>query len=608
MHQTLDWIDWTVLLLTLLTIVGYGTWKTRGSKNVQDYVKGGNTTKWWTIGLSVMATQASAITFLSTTGQAFSDGMGFVQFYFGLPIAMVIICMVFIPLYHKLKVYTAYEFLENRFDLKTRSLTAILFLIQRGLAAGITIFAPAIILSVVLDWNIVTLNIAIGLLVIIYTVSGGTKAVTVTQKQQMFVIFAGMLGALYVVIDLIPDEVSFTEAIDIAGATGKMEVLDFSFDLENRYTVWTGLIGGTFLMLSYFGTDQSQVQRYLSGKSMKEMQMGLLFNGLLKVPMQFFILLVGVMVFVFYQFNPAPLNFIDASTQTVLNSKYGNEYRILQKKQSELFDSRKSISLEFATTESSDNGAKEKLAELDAIEKIYRSESKFLIKKAIDPEYTKEYEELEKEVITLQSDTSNIVFKEKSLALKNLYSDAAKDTQTNDRDYMFIRFILNHLPVGLVGLLIAVILSAAMSSTASEINALATITSIDLYGRNLKEDKGEEHMVKMTKWFTLGWGIVAIIIACFANLAENLIQLVNIIGSIFYGNVLGIFLLAFFFKNIRGNAVFVGALITQVVIIVLYFMDNEGIINLPYLWLNVIGCIVVIIIANLLQIFTKNKA
>lgn len=608
MHQTLDWIDWTVLLLTLLTIVGYGTWKTRGSKNVQDYVKGGNTTKWWTIGLSVMATQASAITFLSTTGQAFSDGMGFVQFYFGLPIAMVIICMVFIPLYHKLKVYTAYEFLENRFDLKTRSLTAILFLIQRGLAAGITIFAPAIILSVVLDWNIVTLNIAIGLLVIIYTVSGGTKAVTVTQKQQMFVIFAGMLGALYVVIDLIPDEVSFTEAIDIAGATGKMEVLDFSFDLENRYTVWTGLIGGTFLMLSYFGTDQSQVQRYLSGKSMKEMQMGLLFNGLLKVPMQFFILLVGVMVFVFYQFNPAPLNFIDASTQTVLNSKYGNEYRILQKKQSELFDLRKSISLEFATTESSDNRAKEKLAELDAIEKIYRSESKFLIKKAIDPEYTKEYEELEKEVITLQSDTSNIVFKEKSLALKNLYSDAAKDTQTNDRDYMFIRFILNHLPVGLVGLLIAVILSAAMSSTASEINALATITSIDLYGRNLKEDKGEEHMVKMTKWFTLGWGIVAIIIACFANLAENLIQLVNIIGSIFYGNVLGIFLLAFFFKNIRGNAVFVGALITQVVIIALYFMDNEGIINLPYLWLNVIGCIVVIIIANLLQIFTKNKA
>ena len=287
MMQTLNWIDWVVLISTLLAIVGYGTWKTKGSTSVQDYVRGGNTSKWWTIGLSVMATQASAITFLSTTGQAFSDGMGFVQFYFGLPIAMVIICMVFIPLYHRLKVYTAYEFLENRFDLKTRSLAAVLFLIQRGLAAGITIFAPAIILSIVLGWNITYLNIAIGALVIIYTVTGGTKAVTVTQKQQMLVIFAGMLAALFIILNLIPKDVSFTEAVDIAGATGRMEVLDFSFDLENRYTVWSGLIGGTFLMLSYFGTDQSQVQRYLSGKSMKEMQMGLIFNGLLKVPMQF---------------------------------------------------------------------------------------------------------------------------------------------------------------------------------------------------------------------------------------------------------------------------------------------------------------------------------
>ena len=343
MPQTLDWIDWTVLIATLATIVGYGTWKTRGRNNAEDYIKGGSTTKWWTIGLSVMATQASAITFLSTTGQAFSDGMGFVQFYFGLPIAMVIICLVFIPLYHRLKVYTAYEFLENRFDLKTRSLTAILFLIQRGLAAGITIFAPAIILSVVLGWNIITLNIVIGVLVIVYTVSGGTKAVTVTQKQQMFVIFAGMLAALFIIINLIPEEVSFKDAIDIAGATGKMKVLDFSFDLENRYTVWTGLIGGTFLMLSYFGTDQSQVQRYLSGKSMKEMQMGLLFNGMLKVPMQFFILLVGVMVFVFYQFNPSPLNFIDASTQTVLNSEYGDEYRTLQEKQNVLFTEKQKV-------------------------------------------------------------------------------------------------------------------------------------------------------------------------------------------------------------------------------------------------------------------------
>ena len=601
MPQTLDWIDWTVLIATLATIVGYGTWKTRGQKNAQDYIKGGNTSKWWTIGLSVMATQASAITFLSTTGQAFSDGMGFVQFYFGLPIAMVIICLVFIPLYHRLKVYTAYEFLENRFDLKTRSLTAILFLIQRGLAAGITIFAPAIILSVVLGWNIVTLNIVIGVLVIIYTVSGGTKAVTVTQKQQMFVIFAGMLAALFIIINLIPDEVSFKDAIDIAGATGKMEVLDFSFDLENRYTVWTGLIGGTFLMLSYFGTDQSQVQRYLSGKSIKEMQMGLLFNGMLKVPMQFFILLVGVMVFVFYQFNPSPLNFIDASTQTVLASEYGDDYRTLQEKQKVIFSEKQTLSLNYSKSENPET--KQQLFALDSIEKSYRLESKFLIKKAVDPEYTAEYNTLQKEVEALKSNIESEAYLEKSAELTTLYKDSAKDTQTNDRDYMFIRFILNNLPTGLIGLLLAVILSAAMSSTASEINALATITSIDLYGRNVKGEKDDTHMVKVTKWFTLGWGIVAIIIACFADLAENLIQLVNIIGSIFYGNVLGIFLLAFFFKYIKGNAVFIGALVTQAIVVMGWWFDW-----MPYLWLNLFGCVVVLVIANLLQFLLPKKA
>ncbi|WP_179006537.1 sodium:solute symporter [Winogradskyella forsetii] len=602
MPQTLDWIDWTVLIATLATIVGYGTWKTRGQKNAEDYIKGGNTTPWWTIGLSVMATQASAITFLSTTGQAFSDGMGFVQFYFGIPIAMVIICLVFIPLYHRLKVYTAYEFLENRFDLKTRSLTAILFLIQRGLAAGITIFAPAIILSVVLGWNIVTLNIIIGVLVIIYTVSGGTKAVTVTQKQQMFVIFAGMVAALIIIINLIPEEVSFKNAIDIAGATGKMQVLDFSFDLENRYTVWTGLIGGTFLMLSYFGTDQSQVQRYLSGKSVKEMQMGLMFNGMLKVPMQFFILLVGVMVFVFYQFNPSPLNFIDKSTETVLASDYGEDYRALQAQQAELFDLKNEVSLQLSKSEGDDKSSRKRLAALNILEKSYRLRSKFLIKKAIDPDYATAYDKLQTEVNNLESNPESEAYNEKFAELDALYNDAAKDTQTNDRDYMFIRFILNHLPIGLIGLLLAVILSASMSSTASEINALATITSMDLYGRNLKEDKGEDHMVKMTKWFTLGWGIVAIIIACFADLAENLIQLVNIIGSIFYGNVLGIFLLAFFFKYIKGNAVFTGALITQAIVVIGWWLEW-----MPYLWLNLFGCILVILIAHMLQPLLPKK-
>ncbi len=590
--QHLNPIDWVVLIGTLLFIVLYGSWKTRGQKNAQDFIRGGNQSKWWTIGLSVMATQASAITFLSTTGQAYADGMGFVQFYFGLPIAMVIICVVFIPLYHRLKVYTAYEFLENRFDLKTRSLTAILFLIQRGLAAGITIFAPAIILSIVLGWPIIYLNIIIGILVIIYTVSGGTKAVTITQKQQMFVIFAGMLAALFIILRLIPEDISFTNALDIAGASGRMEVLDFSFDLENRYTVWTGIIGGTFLMLSYFGTDQSQVQRYLSGKSMKEMQMGLIFNGLLKVPMQFFILLVGVMVFVFYQFNEAPLNFIDASTEKVLASEYSQDYKDLQKKQNTLFLKKKDLSIQLSKNENAT--IRKNLIQLDSTEREHKLKSKYLIKRAIDSSYANKYDRLSTELASIDSDSEE--FKEKEKALKDLYKDSAKDTETNDRDYMFITFVLKHLPKGLIGLLLAVILSAAMSSTASEINALATITSIDLYARNLKKDRGEQHLVKATKGFTLMWGIIAIIIACFANLAENLIQLVNIIGSIFYGNVLGIFLLAFFFKFVKGNAVFVAALITQVIVVIGWAYDW-----MPYLWLNLFGCVLVILIAIVLQ-------
>ncbi len=591
MYQ-LSYIDWAVLGGTLLFIVLYGSWKTRGQKNAQDFIRGGNQSKWWTIGLSVMATQASAITFLSTTGQAYSDGMGFVQFYFGLPIAMVIICMVFIPLYHRLKVYTAYEFLENRFDLKTRSLTAILFLIQRGLAAGITIFAPAIILSVVLGWEIIYLNIIIGILVIIYTVSGGTKAVTITQKQQMFVIFAGMLAALFIILNLIPEDVSFTKALDIAGASGRMEVLDFSFDLENRYTVWTGLIGGTFLMLSYFGTDQSQVQRYLSGKSMKEMQMGMIFNGLLKVPMQFFILLVGIMVFVFYQFNEAPLNFIDASTQKVLASEYSQEYKNLQKEQNTLFLEKKELSIQLSKNEN--EGTRKSLIQLDSVEREHRLKSKYLIKRAIDTSYATQYDKLTVELENIDKNSSE--FKEKEAELLSLYKDSAKDTETNDRDYMFITFVLKYLPKGLIGLLLAVILSAAMSSTASEINALATITSIDLYARNMREDKGEKHLVKATKVFTLLWGVVAIVIACFANLAENLIQLVNIIGSIFYGNVLGIFLLAFFIKFVKGNAVFMAALITQVIVIIGWYYDW-----MPYLWLNLFGCVLVMFIAIVLQ-------
>ncbi|MAD98147.1 MAG: sodium:solute symporter [Flavobacteriaceae bacterium] len=549
--QTLHWVDWTVLLTTILFIVAYGTYITRKNADVKDYIKGGNDTKWWTIGLSVMATQASAITFLSTPGQAFHDGLGFVQFYFGLPIAMVIICLVFIPIYYKLNVYTAYEYLESRFDLKTRTLTAILFLIQRGLAAGITIFAPAIILSAVLGWNLLYLNIIIGVLVIIYTVSGGTKAVNVTQKQQMIVIFAGMLIAFYLILQYLPDGITFSKALDIAGASGKMEVLDFSFDLNNRYTVWTGFLGGTFLMLSYFGTDQSQVQRYLSGKSLRESQLGLLFNGLLKVPMQFFILMVGVMVFVFYQFNSSPLNFNPASKAVAKTSLM---YKVLEKEHQDIEKS-KQILLEDGLQAEETN----LLQELNARDLKLKEEAKAIIAKT-DP-----------------------------------------TIETNDKDYVFINFILNNLPKGIIGLLLAVILAAAMSSTASELNALASTTAIDLYRRN-KQDHDELHYVKASKWFTLLWGLIAISVACIANLFDNLIQLVNIIGSIFYGNVLGIFLLAFFIKYVRGRAVFIAALITQLIIIGVFLMDW-----LPYLWLNLLGCVLVMIFAIFIQSISNNQ-
>ncbi|PCJ94984.1 MAG: sodium:solute symporter [Flavobacteriaceae bacterium] len=556
-------IDWIILAVTLLFIVGYGVWKTRGQKNVTDYVLGGKEAKWGTIGLSVMATQASAITFLSTPGQAFHDGMGFVQFYFGLPLAMIIICMVFIPIYHKLKVFTAYEFLETRFDLKTRTLAAILFLIQRGLAAGITIFAPSIILSAVLGWDLRLLNIIIGILVIIYTVTGGTKAVSVTQKQQMFIIMAGMFIAFFFILGYLPADITLTKALKIAGASDKLNILDFSFGTENRYTFWSGITGGMFLALAYFGTDQSQVQRYLSGKSIRESQLGLIFNGILKIPMQFFILLVGVMVFVFFQYNDSPLNFNPAATKAVMESPYAEDYKALQKGHKELSLEKKMAQNQFSAALDLKEydaimEAKQHMIAINAKDKTNRETAKAIIKKA------------------------------------------SSSAETNDKDYVFIHFILNYLPRGLIGLLLAVILSAAMSSTASELNALGTITALDLYKRNKVGKQTEEHYVNASKIFTLIWGIIAIAIACVANLFDNLIQLVNIIGSIFYGNVLGIFLLAFFIKFVKGNAVFVAALITQVIVILGWYFDW-----MSYLWLNAFGCILVISIAVLLEGFDK---
>jgi SSS family solute:Na+ symporter len=566
--------DWIILIVTLLFIVIYGAWKTRGSKNVEDYVLGNNETPWFTVGLSVMATQASAITFLSTPGQAYHDGMGFVQFYFGLPIAMVVICVTFIPIYHKYKVFTAYEYLEKRFDLQTRSLAAILFLVQRGLGTGITIYAPSIILSALLGWNITYMNIIIGILVIVYTFSGGTKAVNVTQKQQMFVILSGMIITFFLILHYLPNEMTFDNAMHIAGANDKMNIVNFSFDLDEKYTFWSGITGGFFLALAYFGTDQSQVGRYLSGKSVRESQMGLIMNGLLKVPMQFGILLTGVMVFVFFQFNETPLNFNPNNKRLAENSIYKNEYQNLQKDLDKLTEDEKVINLLY----------------IDQLNQDYDNP-------------------------TLRKELVDLALKEKDLRAqaREIISKADKNSETNDKDYVFFYFILNYLPKGLIGLLLAVIISAAMSSTASGLNALASTTAIDIYMRNSKGEETEKHYLNVTKFFTLMWGVIAIAFACIATLFENLIQLVNIIGSIFYGTVLGIFLVGFYFKKVQGKAIFYSAVFSQITIILIYyfaiFIYPSGEEKLGYLWLNFIGALLTIVLSYLLQktLFSNEK-
>lgn len=564
--------DWIILTSSLLFIVIYGVWKTRGSKNVEDYILGNNETPWHTVGLSVMATQASAITFLSTPGQAYHDGMGFLQFYFGLPIAMIVICLTFIPIYHKFKVYTAYEYLEKRFDLKTRSLAAILFLVQRGLGTGLTIYAPAIILSALLGWNLTLMNIVIGVLVIIYTFSGGTKAVNVTQKQQMFVIMSGMIITFFLILHFLPNDMTFSSALHIAGANDKMNIVNFSFDPEEKYTLWSGITGGFFLSLAYFGTDQSQVGRYLSGKSVRESQMGLIMNGLLKVPMQFFILLTGVMVFVFFQFNPVPLNFNPNNKIIVEKSAYKNEYNALEKKLNALSEDKKVVNLLY----------------IDQLNQDYDNPI------------------LRKELVGLSNKEKDLRDRAKEIIIK-----ADRNSETNDKDYVFFHFILNYLPKGLIGLLLAVIISAAMSSTASGLNALASTTAIDIYKRNVKEEKSERHYMNVTKFFTLFWGIVAILFASIGTLFENLIQLVNIVGSIFYGTVLGIFLVGFYVKYVQAKAIFYSAVLSQMTIFFIYyfaiFIFESGEEKLGYLWLNFIGAMLTIILSLLMQttIFRK---
>ena len=556
-------IDLIVLFSTLMLIVGYGVWKTRENKNIDSYLRGNNSLKWGTIGLSVMATQASAITFISTPGQGYADGMAFVQNYLGMPIALIIVATVFIPLYYRLKVYTAYEFLENRFDLKTRILGASLFLIQRGLAAGITIYAPAIILSSVLKWDLNLTILLVGGLVIIYTVSGGTRAVSITQKQQMAVILIGMVAAFVVMIDYIGEYATFSQALGIAGKLGKLDAIDLEFSLEKRYTIWSGLAAGLFLQLSYFGTDQSQVGRYLGGTNMSESKVGLMFNAMMKIPMQFFILLVGAMLYIFYIFYVPPVHF----NQTLLQEAKAQDQRRYQ--------SLESFHLDMG------------LNRIEAGEWMalaLKKDDDVMMDAAVKSFYTWDGE-----------------MKRARTEMEGLIKKADPDAEMDDADYVFLTFILTFLPTGLVGLLIAVIFSAAMSSTSSEINALASTTIVDYYKRLFKTDGTDKHYVVMSKLLTLIWGLIAIMFAIFANNSENLIEAVNIVGSLFYGTILGIFLVAFFFKYIQGTPVFVAALTAQLVVIVCHFLSINGVIGLGYLWYNVIGCLLTILLGFVLQ-------
>ena len=565
-------LDWFILIGTLLTIVGYGVWKTRGSKDLSSFLKGNNDAKWWGIGISIMATQASAITFLSTPGQAYTDGMRFLQFYLGLPIAMVILCITFVPIFYRLKVYTAYEYLESRFDLKTRTLAAILFLVQRGLAAGITIYAPAIILSTLLHWNLTLTNIFIGVLVIIYTVSGGTKAVTQTQKQQMAVMMGGMILAGILVLNMLPEQIGLIDAMTIAGKMGKMNLINFEFDLDDRYNFWTGTTAALFLFLSYFGTDQSQVQRYLTGKSLSESRLGLIMNGLLKVPMQFIILFIGVLVFVFYQYNTPPVFFNKVELEQLKKSEYKMSVIELEDRFSTLHEEKKR-----------------------AIDLMISNQSKKVNDEILDQKIL----DLEDEMMEVRED------------VKVLVKSNNPTAEINDKDYIFMSYVMDYLPHGIIGLLFAVMFSAAMSSTASELNALASTTTVDLYKRSMVKNKTDYHYLKSSKYFTFLWGVLAIVFATTASLFENLIQAVNLLGSLFYGTILGIFIVAFYFKKIQANAVFYAAIFAEIIVIVIHYfntLENPPVwLKMGYLWYNLVGCSLVVIFGFLLQSLIRQK-
>ncbi|MCK4761744.1 MAG: sodium:solute symporter [Candidatus Aminicenantes bacterium] len=558
-------IDWFVLITSLVSIVSYGVWKGRGSKDIEGYLLANRSMRWYVIALSVMATQASAITFLSTPGQAYSDGMRFVQFYLGLPVAMIILSITVVPIYHKLKVFTAYEYLEKRFDLKTRELAAGLFLIQRGLAAGLTIYAPSIILSTLLGWDIYLTNLMIGVLVIIYTTAGGTKAVSRTQMLQVVVIMAGMIGAFFMVLHLLPKEVTFTDALFVAGKMGKLNAIDFTFDLSNRYNFWSGVIGGLFLALSYFGTDQSQVQRYLGGKSVAHSRLGLLANGLIKVPMQFFILLIGAMVFVFYQFAAPPLFFNTVAAGQVRSGVMGKEYRLIEKNYRQALEEKKAV--------------------VTRLVKVRRSGDKSRLVREV-----KNLETAEQKVSSLR---------EKGL---RLIRESSGNPDANDTNYIFLNFVINFLPIGLVGLVIAAIVAASMSSTSSELNALASTTVVDVYKRLFKTGKSEGHYLRASKVTTVVWGCFAILFAQYANRLGTLVEAVNILGSLFYGTILGIFMTAFFLKKVGGTAVFYAALGAEAGVVYCFIFTD-----ISYLWYNVVGCLLVVLLSVPINRIFKRK-
>lgn len=548
-------IDWAVLILTLVVIVVYGVYKSRGAHNIQTYLLGNQSLPWYHVCLSVMATQASAITFLSAPGLAYSSGMGFVQFYLGLPLAMIVLCITFVPIYHRLKVYTAYEYLEQRFDLKTRALTAFLFLIQRGLSTGITIYAPSIILSTILDINTTYTTLFIGSLVIFYTVYGGTKAVSYTQMLQMSIIFCGLFLAGIMVVHLLPSDIGFTKAISIAGKMGRTDAIDLKLDLNNKYTLWTGLIGGFFLQLSYFGTDQSQVGRYLSGASVSQSRLGLLMNGLVKIPMQFLILLIGVLVFTFYQYNKPPIFFNSVELNKLEKSSYSTAFNKIKKNYNQAFE--------------------EKQVEVQRMNALLDQKDQALV---------------DQQRLVLQAADQ----KEKAIRkqVTDLMVKNDKDANTDDNNYVFLSFVTQYLPKGLVGLLIAIIFLASMGSTASALNSLASTTVIDIYKRLIKKDGSDQQYLQASRLATVFWGIVCIAMALYASKIGNLLEAVNILGSYIYGTILGVFLVAFYVRHVNGRAVFFAAIAAEIVIVIMGKLEFVA-----YLWLNVIGCVLVVLLA-----------